>query len=146
VSKRIYKITGDAARAAARREIDSAPIGYVVSIAEPVRKREQEEKFHAMICDIAKQCTFMGNKWSSEDWKRLLIDAFAKAMREAGTPLHHDARVVPSLDSERVVQLGIQSRRFRVKEAAAFIEYLYAWGAMHHVPVIWTEKPIGEWR
>jgi hypothetical protein len=90
-----------------------------------------------MVGDIADQCLFMQQKWSREDWKRLLVDAFAKAMREAGTPLHHDGRVVPSLDHERVVQLGIQTREFRVKEAINFIDYLYSYG--NENGVVWSE-------
>ena len=131
-------ITGEVSRKAICRHVLTAPIGHVVRISEPVKKREQEEKYHAMIGDIAKQCTFMGQRWDSEDWKRFLVDAFAKVMRDAGTPLHHDGRVVPSLDGQRVVQLGIQTRNFYVKEAAEFIEYLYAYGADNNVQ--WTEQ------
>ncbi len=131
-------ITGETARKAICRHILAAPEGHVVRISEPVKKREQEEKYHAMIGDIAKQCMFMGQRWDSEDWKRFLVDAFAKVMRDAGTPLHHDGRVVPSLDGQRVVQLGIQTRKFYVKEAAEFIEYLYAYGEENGVQ--WTEK------
>lgn len=131
-------ITGEVARKAICRHILAAPDGHVVRISEPVKKREQEEKYHAMIGDIAKQCMFMGQRWDSEDWKRFLVDAFAKVMRDAGTPLHHDGRVVPSLDGQRVVQLGIQTRRFYVKEASEFIEYLYAYGADNNVQ--WTEQ------
>lgn len=109
----------------------------MVTISEPTRKTVQNAKFHAMFCDIARQCEFIGGKWDAEDWKRLLVDAFAHAMREAGSPLHHDGRVVPSLDGQRVVQLGIQTRDFYVREAAEFITYLYAWGAEQGV--LWSE-------
>lgn len=139
MSKRIFRLVHETARKNAAHECLSAPEGYVVTISEPAKKREQEEKYHAMIGDISRQCTFIGKKWTTEDWKRLLIDAFAQAMREVGKPLHHDGRVVPSLDHGRVVQLGIQSRDFYVKEAAAFIEYLLAWGSDQPVPVVWTE-------
>lgn len=114
-----------------------SPDGYMVTVSEPAKKRIQEEKYHAMFGDIARQCEFIGKKWDAEDWKRLLVDAFALAMREAGTPLHHDGRVVPSLDGQRVVQLGIQTRDFYVREAAEFISFLYAWGDERGVE--WTE-------
>jgi len=126
-------LSGEAAKKAACREVLAANDGLVMTISEPVKKREQEEKYHAMIGDIADQCLFMGEKWHKDDWKRLLIDAFAQAMREAGEPLHHDSRVSPSLDGHRVVQLGIQSKDFRVKEAANFIEYLQAYGVENGV-------------
>ena len=59
--------------------------------------------------------------------KRILIDEFADEMRSAGTPLHHDGRLIPSENGRRVIQLGIQSRDFRVGEASQFIEFLSAW-------------------
>ncbi len=65
--------------------------------------------------------------------KRLLVDEFADEMRLAGTPLHHDGRVIPSFDERRIVQLGVQTTEFYVKEAAQFIEFLYAFGAMRGV-------------
>lgn len=114
------------------------PDGYHVWIDEPKKKRIQEEKYHAMIGDMAKQIEHVGRKWDADDMKRLLIDDFAEEMRLAGTPLHHDGRVTPSLDGRRIVQLGIQSRDFYVKEASAFIEYLYAQGAQYGV--VWSER------
>lgn len=127
--KKTFILAHDLARTNAVKAVQVAPAGFMVQISEPTKKREQEEKYHAMIGDIAKQCEFMGGKLHTEDWKRLLVDMFAKVMRDLGTPLHHDGRVIPSLDYERVVQLGIQTRDFKVREAADFIEYLYAFGA-----------------
>ena len=127
--KATFILAHDMARANAVRAVQAAPDGHMVQISEPTKKREQEEKYHAMIGDIAKQCEFMGGKLDADDWKRLLVDMFAKVMRDLGTPLHHDGRVIPSLDYERVVQLGIQTRYFWVREAADFIEYLFSFGA-----------------
>jgi len=135
--KQTFIMAHDLARRNAVRAVEAAPAGFMVQISEPKRKDVQNAKIHAMIGDIAKQCMFMGKKMDSDDWKRLLVDMFAKVMRDLGTPLHHDGRVIPSLDFERVVQLGIQTRDFYVKEAAEFIEYLYAFGADNLV--IWSE-------
>lgn len=135
--KKVYILANPLARANCLEAVKTAQDGYMVVISEPVKKRIQEEKYHAMIGDIAKQSLFMGQKCDVDDWKRLLVDAFAKVMRDAKTPLHHDGRVVPSLDFERVVQLGIQTKDFYVKEAAEFIEYLYSYGALNNV--VWTE-------
>lgn len=111
----------------------SAPDGYMVVFSEPAKKRAQEEKYHAMIGEIAKQVEHIGRKWDGESMKRLLLDEFADEMRLAGTPLHGDGSVVPSLDGRRIVQLGIQSREFSVHEASAFIEFLYAFAAQRGV-------------
>lgn len=110
-----------------------APDGWMVVFSEPRKKRAQEEKYHAMIGEIAKQVEHIGRKWDADDMKRLLVDEFAEEMRLAGTPLHHDGRVTISFDGRRTVQLGIQTADFYVKEAAQFIEYLYAFGAARDV-------------
>lgn len=121
------------ARQNAAKAIVAAPDGVMVQISEPTKTRLQEEKYHAMVGDIAKQVTHIGRKWHPDDMKRLMVDEFAEEMRQAGTPLHNDSRVIPSLDGKRIVQLGIQTREFYVKEAAQFLEYLYAFGALHNV-------------
>lgn len=91
------------------------------------KSREQEEKYHAMIGEIAKQAQHIGSRWSSEDFKRLLIDQWANETdRKLG-------RLVQSLDGERIVQLGMQSRRFSKEDASEFIEWLEAWGATNGV-------------
>jgi len=138
MTKRTFILVDDhVRRRAADYILKDAPAGHMVIVSEPKRKEIQNAKFHAMILDIARQCTFMGEKRDAEDWKRLLVDAFSKVMRDAGTPIHHDGRVIPSLDFERVVQLGIQTKDFYVKEAAQFVEYLYSYGADNNVK--WSE-------
>lgn len=96
---------------------------FTVEIKPLTRTLDQNAKFHAMIGDIAKQMAEAGSSWTVEDWKRLLIDQFAADTdRRIGS-------VVPSLDGQRVVQLGLQSKRFSVEEASEFIEWLEAWAA-----------------
>lgn len=135
---RTFNLVHDQARESAARFIrEHAPKGWTVTCKPPVKRRIQEEKYHAMLGDIARQWEFMGRKWDADDMKRLMVDAFAEAMRQAGTPLHHDGRVVPSIDGQRVVQLGVQTRDFYVSEASEFIEYLHAFGAEHGIE--WSE-------
>jgi hypothetical protein len=143
-------ITGEVARKAICRHVLAAPEGYVVKISEPKKKRAQEEKYHAMIGDIAKHCTFMGKARDEETWKRLLIDAYVRVARENAKaegkpdPFAGQGEVVPSLDGTGIVQLGVQSRRFKVSQAANFIEYLFAYGAEHGVE--WSEPTATEER
>lgn len=131
--KQLFRLINIEVRRRAANAVMSAPDGYEVRVTEPKKKREQEEKYHAMIGDIARQVEHIGRKWHADDMKRILVDEFAEEMRLAGTPLHHDGRVIPSFDGRRIVQLGIQTSNFYVKEAAQFIEYLFAFGAMHNV-------------
>jgi len=127
--KQVFILAHAEARRRAAQAVQNAPEGRMVVISEPTKKRAQEEKYHAMISEIAEHTEYAGKKWDSEDMKRILIDEFADEMRSAGTPLHHDGRLIPSENGRRVIQLGIQSRDFRVAEASQFIEFLSAWMA-----------------
>lgn len=137
VSKQTFILAHDVARSRAAKAVESAPAGYMVVISEPTKKRVQEERYHAMMNDIADQTEYAGKRWDRDDMKRILIDEFAEEMRLAGEPLHHDGRVIPSENGRRVIQLGVQSSRFYVKEASQFIEFLNAWGADRGVR--WTD-------
>jgi hypothetical protein len=77
--------------------------------------------FHALFNKISLEMAKVGSSWDADDWKRLLIDAWAN---ETGRKI---GKVVPSLDGQRVVQLGIQSHKFTKEEGSEFIEWLLAW-------------------
>ena len=92
-----------------------------LEIKDASKSREQEEKYHAIIGDIAKQAQHMGAKWDAESWKRLLVWQFCKERDiDAG-------KIVPSLDMTGVVQLGQQTRKFTKEQASEFVEFLQAW-------------------
>lgn len=141
--KKTVILVGELQRRTAAKYLAEQPLGNVVTFSEPTKKRIQEEKYHAQIGDIADQTTYAGKKWDREDTKRILIDEFAEAMRLAGTPLHHDGRLIPSENGRRVIQLGIQSRDFYVREAADFVAFLNAWGDDRGV--VWTDPVAREY-
>ena len=91
------------------------------------KSREQEEKYHAIIGDIAKQAQHMGAKWDAEDWKRLLVQEFCK---EKGLST---GRVIPNLSGDGICQLGQQTRKFSKEQASEFVEFLMAWASQHGV-------------
>lgn len=141
--RRLFILSHDQARHNAAQFAKTAPDGWVAKFSEPVKSRDQEEKYHAMIGDISKHCKFMTESMELDDWKRLLVDAFVRVMRSNAIsqglpdPFQSQGRVLPSLDGTGIVQLGIQTRKFRKKIAAEFIEYLYAYGSENNVP--WSE-------
>ena len=95
------------------------------------RSNEQNDMFHALIDKIYKAMKVIGSAWSADDWKRLLIDQWA---HETGRKI---GKVAPSLDGERVVQLGLQSHKFTVEEGSEFIEWLMAWMADKGIEAWW---------
>lgn len=92
-----------------------------LEVKKATRSLDQNAKFHAMIGMVGAATRQAGSTWTDDDWKRLLIDQWA---HETGRKI---GRVAPSLDGERVVQLGWQSHKFTVEDASEFIEWLYAW-------------------
>lgn len=91
------------------------------------KSRDQEEKYHAMLGEIATQAQHLGAKWSAEDWKRLLVDLYAKETGLEG------GKIIPSLDGQGIVQLGLQTRNFTKEQAMEFITFLEAWGASNGI-------------
>lgn len=124
---------------------DPAHAGWLMELKPPAKKRIQEEKYHAMIGDIAKQCVHpsFGRRLPFESWKRLLVEAFVHVLREEARaqgkpdPFPDRGAVLPSLDGLRIVQVEVLTRNFSIGQAAQFIEHLYAWGAEHGV--LWSE-------
>lgn len=94
-----------------------------LEVKDAGRSNEQNEKYHAIIGDIAKQAQHMGAKWDAEDWKRLLVDQFCKEKNFGG------GKVIPNLSGDGIVQLGFQTRKFTKEQASEFVEFLLAWCA-----------------
>lgn len=121
----------------AKRRI-AAGIAVVFELRETKGTRLQEQKYHAMIGDIAGQVKLHDKKLDRESWKRLLVDAFkhdtkddpdlAEAWRKLG-----QYRVLPALNHDGFVVVGEQTRRFPKALRSAFIEWLYAFGSEHDV-------------
>lgn len=100
---------------AARRKL-------TLEVKDASKSREQEEKYHAIIGDIAKQAQHMGAKWDAETWKRLLVDKYC---RETGL----NSQIMANLDNDGLIQLGFQTRKFTKEQASEFVEFLLAWCA-----------------
>jgi hypothetical protein len=99
----------------------------VLEIKAANKSRDQEQKYHAMITEIAQQAQHLGSKWDAESWKRLLVDQFCKDIGlKTGV-------VIPNLSGDGIVQLGYQTRKFTKEQASQFVEWLYAWSAENGV-------------
>jgi len=102
-----------------------------VDVREWSKSREQEKHYHAIINHIAKEATHLGAKWSTDDWKRFLVDQFS---REHPNP-DKNGRIVPNLDGSGIVQLGEQTSQFTITRASEFISWLEAWAADKGIPI-----------
>lgn len=102
-----------------------------IVVSDPVKSREQETHYHAIIGDIAVSERLHGKKLSPESWKRLLIDAFKHETKNDPDLAPEWAKfgettLLPALNHEGFVMVGEQSRKFSKKLASAFIEWLLA--------------------
>jgi hypothetical protein len=126
------------ARTTAKKYIDQAADGQEVRIVSPDKSRDQEEKYHAMLADIARQCQHLNANLDLDTWKRLCIDQFKRDTLKdpeccARYWARHQLTVMPSLDGSAVIMLGEQSRRFPKGVATVFIEWLMAFAAERNV-------------
>lgn len=103
------------------------PVRVEVKEARLTRSLDQNAMFHAICSDIAKQRQWAGKWLDTEGWKRLLVDAWARVEGKS------QGQVVPSLDGQSVVNLGLQTRRMTVGEMADLISYAQAWAAENDV-------------
>lgn len=136
-----FRLVHAEARRRAANACMTAPDGYTVTVKEADKSREQEERYHAMLGDIAKQCQHLNQVLDLDSWKRLCVDLFRKESmadpRMAEYWSRNGVRFIPSLDGTGVVALGEQTRRFPKYVATAFIEWLFAFGVEREV--VWTD-------
>lgn len=130
----------------------------VVTLGRVSKTRDQEKKYHAMIGDIAKQVTFdfradeetgvvtrlfgreRRKRYSVDVWKALLVDKFAQEKAAMGEELANPGETIQSLDGHREVTVRPSTRKFRKREAAEFIEFLYREGV--DMGVNWSEPAL----
>lgn len=100
-------------------------VRVTVGEKQSTRSTEQNDRFHAICHELSQQRTWAGQQIDTEGWKRLLVDAWARATDR------NQGRVVPSLDGQSVVNLGIQTRRLPVGEMSELIEFAQCYCAEH---------------
>jgi hypothetical protein len=101
-----------------------------IKVSDPTRSGEQSAKFHAICGEIAAKREWAGRRLDTEGWKRLLVDAWARV--EQRSP----GQVVPSLDGQSVVTLGIQTRSMPKSDMRDLIEFAQAWAAENDVELM----------
>jgi len=132
---RVFLLRHEAARADLKRALDDpAYWDCQVSFQPVLKSRAQEQKYHAMIAEIAAQYSHCGRQWDADDMKRLLLDQFRRDTvndPELGPLWRHMGTLdmVPALDGTGVVMLGTASQKFPQALASALITWLYAFAA-----------------
>lgn len=134
MEKKTVFLVHETARRYAKRWIEVAPDGWVMRLAPPSKTRDQEDTYHGLIRRVSNFQPFAGKMRDFETWKRLLVDDFAEEKKQMGEPLPGHGALIPSLDGQRIIQLGVQTHLFDTPQASEFITYLHAYGIEHNVP------------
>jgi len=121
MSKRMFNLVHDAARANALECIRSAPAGYCVTVAEPTRNLEQNARLWASLGQIAKQVVWHGRKLDADSWKHIFSSSLKKQ------------EVVPNLDGTGFVVMGVQTSKMSKADFSELIELINAFAAEHNV-------------
>jgi len=119
--KQIYVLSHNTARDRAKEAVLQAPEGYRVVIEPPKRTGGQNDIFHALCNDIARDCEHAKRKWSPEQWKVLLVSGHAIAEGRG-------AEVIAGLEGE-FVNVRESTSQMPKARATSLIEYAQAYYA-----------------
>jgi hypothetical protein len=121
---RSVKLIDGARRANAIRQILAAPLGWIMTLREPTRSLDQNNRFWAMLTDLSVQRAG-GIVATREEWKLLVMHA-------AG----YECQFMEGLDG-RPFPIGFRSSRLSVKQMTLLMDWMSAYGDERGV--IWSE-------
>lgn len=99
-----------------------APFGTRVEFKATKRSIPQNDRFWAMLTDLAQQLPWHGIKLRPDDWKLIFLDA-----------LKREQRLVPNIDGDGFVNLGRSSSDLSKEEMSDLMELIAEFGARHDV-------------
>ncbi len=100
----------------ARRLVDAAPVGAVLTIAPPKRSTDQNARFWAMLSDISRAKPD-GRMHTPETWKALFLHAMG-----------HASRFEMGLNGEPF-PVGFRSSQLSKAQMSDLMEFMSAWAA-----------------
>jgi hypothetical protein len=128
-----FVLVNDKVRANAIDAIRTAPPGWRVKVAPPLRSDDQNSKLHAILSDLAASpVTWAGKRRTLEEWKAIVISGHSVATGTGG-------EVIPGLEGE-FVAIRESSARMGVARAASLITYLLAFCDTNGVELHETHK------
>lgn len=98
------------------------PEGTRIDFKGPKRTLPQNDRFWAMLSDVATQKEHAGRKYTPDQWKILFMHACGR-----------EVQFIPSLDNATFIPWGQSSSDLSKAEMTELIEFIHAWGAEHGV-------------
>ncbi len=124
MSRALIVIRTQADRDQASRWAQKVPVGTRVEWKETKRSVPQNDRFYAMLTDIAAEMKKRGRDHDVSQWKTIFMAAFG-----------HEVKFLPSLDQKTFIPLGHSSSDLSVKEMSDLMEFMTAWAAENNVPL-----------
>jgi hypothetical protein len=122
MSRALIILATPADRMRATTLIHRAPTGTRVEFKAAKRSLPQNDRFWAMLTDVATQLAWHGQKLRPDDWRLIFLDA-----------LKRELRVVPNIDGNGFVNLGRSSSDLTKAEFSDLMEIIAEFGARHGV-------------
>lgn len=110
-------------KALAKRWIDQSPLGSRIQFKGPQRSLEQNDRFWAMLTDVARQYRGPGERrYTTDELKTAFLTAYAE---ETGA----EVKYIPAVHRAGLIPCGRSSSDLSVSEMTGLIEWMFAWGA-----------------
>ena len=93
------------------------PDNSVVTFKKPSRSLAQNDRFWAMLTDIATQCKLNDRKLTPEQWKVVFLSA-----------LKHEQEFIQGLEGD-FIPAGFKSSKLSKEQMSELMEYISAYGA-----------------
>jgi hypothetical protein len=122
------RLLGDTQRAYAKQQIDAAPQGFVVKIAEETRTDRQNRLMWPLIEDLRRQVPDYAT-FTADQMKLRFLDA-----------LGEDMTFLPKLEGAGLFPVGQRSSTLSKTQFAALIELMFMVGAKHGVE--WSQRSL----
>ena len=123
--RRAVYLNSPSNRAYAKRLVDLADDGDVMSLSKPTRSLEQNSRLWPMLEDLRSQIPAL-NTYSTDDIKLRFLNALGVEMR-----------FLPCLEGEGAFPVGLRSSTLTKDQFSALIELLFEYGSRHGVE--WSE-------
>lgn len=124
MSRAMVIINGPADREKVARWAHGVPVGTRIEFKETKRSVPQNDRFYAMLTDIAAEMKKRGRDHDVAQWKTIFMAAFGL-----------EVKFLPSLDQKTFIPLGHSSSDLSVKEMSDLMEFMTAWAAENNVPL-----------
>lgn len=124
MSRALVIINGPADREKVARWAHGVPLGTRIEFKETKRSLPQNDRFWAMLTDIAAEMKKRGRDHAPDQWKVIFLAAYG-----------HEVKFLPSLDQKTFIPLGHSSSDLSVKEMSDLMEWMTAWAAENNVPL-----------